>query len=422
MAYDAQRGYVVLFAGRSGSTNYADTWLWDGNNWTLAGTFYGPAKRAYHHMAYDAERRQVLMFGGFDINVAFYNDLWAWDGLKWNQLQAACNPCSSSYQPFVREGGGMAYDPVRKATILFGGIKWPSNFITHTVNFLDDTWAWDGSAWTPLAAPLHRLGHSMVWDSAHNQAVMFGGWVEDGGYTGSYYETNETWVWNGAAWTLKNPAHKPPPRLYTGMAYDAVRQKVLIFGGLQGSTYLGDMWAWDGNDWTQLTPSPCPPHASKPSWRTTLSTSGSSCSEATPPPGSTTPGRGMARPGRNSTRQCAGPLWRMGMAYDPVRQRVMMAQAHTAYYIDATNNWTALAAPPATFYGVMAWGGPLGKMVYLNAWTGSVSKTYNMWTFDGSSWAQFIPTTMPPSETTLPWSMTPYEIKLSCTAAISWTS
>ena len=37
------------------------------------------------------------------------------------------------------------------------------------------------------------------------------------------------------------------------MAYDAVREQVVLFGGADSaSNLLGDTWAWDGTEWTQL--------------------------------------------------------------------------------------------------------------------------------------------------------------------------
>jgi hypothetical protein len=40
------------------------------------------------------------------------------------------------------------------------------------------------------------------------------------------------------------------------MTYDSVTQKVVLFGGYDGTNYLGDTWLWDGSklQWTQATP------------------------------------------------------------------------------------------------------------------------------------------------------------------------
>ena len=41
----------------------------------------------------------------------------------------------------------------------------------------------------------------------------------------------------------------PPPRAYIGMAYDAARGNVVLFGGWNGVGYLADTWTWDGATW-----------------------------------------------------------------------------------------------------------------------------------------------------------------------------
>jgi hypothetical protein len=393
MAYDAQRGYTVLFGGRTlgaGATDLADTWLWDGSNWTLAGTFYGPPARSFHKMVYDAERRQVLIFTGINPGVSFYNDVWGWDGLKWTQLSGNCAPCLNSVYPILREGAVAAYDTKRQFSVLYGGlIQSPPN--SYTPDYLDDTWLWDGAIWTGRT-PLHREGGQMVWDSARNQAVMFGGWVADYSYNGSISipESNETWLWDGAAWTLKNPAHKPPPRRRFGMAYDAARQQVLIFGGLQGSSTLSDMWTWDGNDWTRLTPAPLPP--ARQSFRMAYDALNQRVILF----------GGTGTTGLNDTWMWDGAVWTQltpttvppamsgyAMAYDPVRQRIMMVGGTYVAVFDGTNNWTVLSSPPSGLWGQMVWDAALAKMVLYNG-----SK---LWTWDGTNWAQLTTTTTLPA-------------------------
>src|SRR5947208_1517520 len=51
----------------------------------------------------------------------------------------------------------------------------------------------------------------------------------------------------------------PPARAGMGMAYDAGREEVVLFGGAGADgTHLGDTWVWDGTTWTQLFPATSP--------------------------------------------------------------------------------------------------------------------------------------------------------------------
>src|SRR5262245_26789082 len=54
MVYDSVRGRVVLFGGiaRDNTSEYGDTWEWDGFRWERVAT-NGPAPRSKHAMAYD---------------------------------------------------------------------------------------------------------------------------------------------------------------------------------------------------------------------------------------------------------------------------------------------------------------------------------------------------------------------------------
>jgi len=59
-------GSVVLFGGASPTMSgvpLGDTWIWDGTNWTNAGTA-GVPSRMFHAIAYDSLRRQSVLFSG----------------------------------------------------------------------------------------------------------------------------------------------------------------------------------------------------------------------------------------------------------------------------------------------------------------------------------------------------------------------
>ncbi len=62
----------------------------------------------------------------------------------------------------------MVYDSARGVTVLYGG---------QSTSGGDDTWEWNGSAWTQLAisGPGQRFFHSMAFDTARGVTVFFGG-------------------------------------------------------------------------------------------------------------------------------------------------------------------------------------------------------------------------------------------------------
>ena len=69
--------------------------------------------------------------------------------------------------------------------------------------------------------------------------------------------TPATFLWDAASatWVRQANSANPPAREMTGLAFDRVSGKVVLFGGqaVDGSA-LGDTWTWDGSNWTQENP------------------------------------------------------------------------------------------------------------------------------------------------------------------------
>ncbi len=90
-----------------------------------------------------------------------------------------------------------------------------------------------------------------VYDSSAGLFVLFGGWHEDPNDT--YERLNDTWVFSLPAdtWTERHPGRSPSPRSDSEVAYDAADDAVLVVGGFNGATYLGDVWAYNptGDAW-----------------------------------------------------------------------------------------------------------------------------------------------------------------------------
>jgi hypothetical protein len=196
-------------------------------------------------MAYDANTRQVILFGGLTAHDGSLNDTWAWNGHDWQQLHP-------SHAPAARTGAVMAYDEANGVLVLYGGGGDEANMFT-------DTWTWNGKDWTlqhPQVSPTPREGPAMAYDAATQEIVLFGGLVKDNGRATP--PVNDTWTWDGRTWTEQHPAVAPPPLFEASMAYDAARQRVLLFGGNGPAVPTNETWSWDGTTWTQLHPQIAP--------------------------------------------------------------------------------------------------------------------------------------------------------------------
>lgn len=226
LAFDAQRGKLVLFGGDTDGGLLGDTWEWDDTAWTAVavGSPTAPSPRRGAAMTYDAKHARVVLFGGATVTVT--SETWTWDGTAWTKLQPATSPGA-------RQGARMAYDPVRERVVLFGG--------DGAAATLDDTWEWDGTTWlerTPVtSSPRARFAHAMTYDSQRRAIVVFGGTDRNDSTFG------DAWEWDGTAWRASLPQQGIPPRAAISASYDAVHRELVVFGGLSYvQTVLDDTW------------------------------------------------------------------------------------------------------------------------------------------------------------------------------------
>jgi hypothetical protein len=192
-------------------------------------------------MTYDSARHRTVLFGGGTFvrgtPYRLRNDTWEWDGSEWRQ--------AATDGPGVRRLPGMAYDGERQQVVLFGGVGARSAAEAEPPYF-GDTWIWNGESWRQVAdsGPPPRYGHVMTFDSRTRTTLMYGG------NTVADKPLTDLWQWDGRRWTettLTGPG--PGARFGAAMAYDAARQRAVLFGGRRDDTRT---WEWDGRRWEQI--------------------------------------------------------------------------------------------------------------------------------------------------------------------------
>lgn len=214
MAYDQARNRLVLFGGYDG-TNRADTWELVNGSWIPQVFANGPQARRNHAMAFDATTGTIVMFGGVGAGGAHLSDTWTWNGVAWTQFAGG--------QPQGRQGHAMAFDPVRGKVVMFGG-AYPFGSL---MQFLNDTWEWNGSAWTqvPSGGVGARIEHVMAYSSQLGGVFMTGGSVGIGAGGGDC-------LWDGVAWiTLPSTG---AGRDQAAISFDEFRGRLVISGGSVG--------------------------------------------------------------------------------------------------------------------------------------------------------------------------------------------
>ena len=230
-AFDSRRGVMVVFggAGLFNGTRYGDTWEWNGTSWRER-PVDSPGPRDHHAMAFDESRGVTVMFGGQDSKREWPRDTWTYDGATWKRADSTSGPPGVAHH-------AMAYDARRQRVVLYGGGT------DRRENLGTDVWEWDGTRWTRItpSSPGPRVSHHrMAYDVARGITVMFAG--------------TETWTWDGTQWR-RVATTGPSQRVVSAMAYDARRQRIVLFGGSGPGgappyDSFADVWEWDGSQWS----------------------------------------------------------------------------------------------------------------------------------------------------------------------------
>jgi hypothetical protein len=197
-----------------------------------------PPPRAGSMMAYDPVTRTVVLFGGRTATApdAALADTWTWDGSRWRRHRPSTSPPPSG-------DGLMAFDPNSATVILY----------IDRAHAASGTWSWDGNVWHRVQAggPAAN-GLELALDRTARSPMLL---------TGSGPCTTMAWYWTGATWVR---ATGPGPRRGTSedMITDPASGHVaLITTSYSGSGPIipgpptalcgaeGSTWQWDGSSW-----------------------------------------------------------------------------------------------------------------------------------------------------------------------------
>ena len=217
-AYDLVRGVEVV-VDTSGLTYELGA-----TSWTQPGT----TNEAFSSLAlgYDRAMHKTLLVGTDNATSNPVSMLW--DGTSWTAVTGNVPPALDFAQ--------MAYDEKRQEMVLVGSA---SGFLQQ--------YRWNGT-WSQVqvTGPTpDRSFFAVAYDPVHENVVFFGG-------GDSLSPLGDTWLWDGTAWT-QSTAASPGARAEATLAWNPVRQRIILVGGNQRSS-----WEWDGKSWTQIAVVPGP--------------------------------------------------------------------------------------------------------------------------------------------------------------------
>ncbi|HXQ48512.1 MAG TPA: hypothetical protein VN842_01855, partial [Thermoplasmata archaeon] len=159
---------------------------------------------------------------------------------NWTQI-------STNVSPPSEQSGTMIYDPAAGEYVLFGGASGG--------NALGSTWVFAHGTWKDLfpnltVSPPARWYNSFVWDASDGYGLLFGG-------RNPSTDLNDTWTFNGTAWTQVVTSVAPPPITTGRTVYDAADGVVWLYGGYSIMPGVPNAynftWTYHGGVWTNIT-------------------------------------------------------------------------------------------------------------------------------------------------------------------------
>lgn len=240
--------------------------------------------------------------------------------------------------------------------------------------------------------PSPRHSTTLAYDQVRERVVLFGGWI-------GTRDDDETWEWDGTSWSERTLPTSPNGRRGHRMASDTARKRVLLFGGTR--TFPPDQWEWDGLRWTQMSSTNHPPAAQSialvydSARAVSVTFGGQTFGDA----GTGMIGETWEWNGTDWTHRlpanAPSPRRATTLAYDSARQRVVLfggrsgnGPENDTWEYDGTN-WaerTPINFPSARFGACTAYDPRRRVTVLFGGWDGS-SRYDETWFWDGNDWS-----------------------------------
>ncbi len=252
--YDPTTNRMTVFGGRNSGGYLGDAWVLTNANGTggtpvweqLSPSAAPPAGRSGHTAVYDPATNRMIVFGG-ETGGGLANDVWVL-----NEANGVAGPpvweeiLPAGGLPAPRSGHTAVHDPTTDRMVIFGGYELQDLWILANASGTGGPPTWMVPA-TTGDEPAWRAGHTSVYDDTTGSMLVFGGETSGGVSNEVLRLANATAMGATPAWTrLSLPVPLPAARSGHGAVFDRSTDRMLVFGGWDGSGPLLDLWVLTG--------------------------------------------------------------------------------------------------------------------------------------------------------------------------------
>ncbi|MGH9171148.1 MAG: hypothetical protein ACRD0Z_09795 [Acidimicrobiales bacterium] len=239
---------VLVYGGQSadGATGVAlgGTWLWTKGHWEEEHGAVHPPPLSGATMAYDPITKSVVLYGGSTNLITGSDATWVWSNGRWSQ-QVGVNP------PDISSPALSAYSGVNRGIILFEA---------NVSGGSGQTWLWRAGDWRRLtvkSTPPVSLAR-MTADPSTGEPLLFTGGLD---ILPPPYEPAQSWIWTGSSWHRVSTPPNLRETAFFDTAYDPLLSGILLVGGapIETNVALTTAWLWRKGSWHELDEQGKPP-------------------------------------------------------------------------------------------------------------------------------------------------------------------
>jgi serine/threonine protein kinase len=210
--------------------------------------------RSGHSMVWDDHDNLVLVFGGIDDSGHLLNDLWSYSPVsgQWKQLTpaGAAGSCSngSSGVPSPRMNAAMVWDSADQQVLLYGGLGANNRYLGDLWSFSLSTGAWTDIACSDNGPGVRAAG--AVWNGS--QMLVLGG-------MNKYGLLSDFWAYtpgSNGGWQELATSTPLGQRTYSTLVWDSSDGRLYVFGGLDiNGLQENDFYVYSASKgWSSITP------------------------------------------------------------------------------------------------------------------------------------------------------------------------